>query len=52
MITCYIIDDEQPAIDILKTFIFRTESLSLLGESTDPVAALLAVQQTPPALLF
>ena len=52
MITCYIIDDEQPAIDILKTFIFRTESLSLLGESTDPVAGLLAVQQTPPALLF
>lgn len=52
MITCYIIDDEQPAISILKRYIASTQALSFIGEETDPAAGLLAVQQIAPTLLF
>ena len=39
-ISCYIIDDESEAIDILKEYIEKTPGLSLLGFSQNPVAAL------------
>lgn len=39
-LTCYIVDDESYAIDVLKTFIEETPGLELSGFSTDPKQAI------------
>jgi DNA-binding LytR/AlgR family response regulator len=39
-IPCFIVDDEQGAIDLLKEYIERTPGLELIGTSLSPVAAL------------
>lgn len=40
MLTCYIIDDESRAINVLVSHISKTPSLQLLGSSTKPLEAL------------
>jgi len=51
-ITCAIVDDEQPAIEVLQTFIQRTPGLDLVYYSTDPLAALNALVAAPPMISF
>ncbi|WP_245744928.1 LytR/AlgR family response regulator transcription factor [Hymenobacter actinosclerus] len=45
-------DDEQGAIDILRTFIEKTPFLTLQGSTTNPLEALAMVQNQPVDLLF
>lgn len=52
MITCFIVDDEQGAIDILRTFIEKTPFLSLVGTTTNPLEALQTLQHEAVDLLF
>lgn len=40
MITCYILDDEPHAIEILSKFIQQTPGLQLMGSSLNPLEAL------------
>lgn len=39
-LTCYIVDDEFHAIEILSSFIIKTDGLELVGSSTKPLKAL------------
>lgn len=43
MIRCLIVDDEQPAIDIIKHYIGQTTYLELVSSTTNPVEALQTV---------
>ncbi|UOQ54741.1 LytR/AlgR family response regulator transcription factor [Hymenobacter cellulosivorans] len=52
MISCLIVDDEQGAIDILKTFIDKTPFLTLAGSTTNPIEALSIVQDQAIDLIF
>lgn len=52
MITCFLVDDEQSAIDILRTFIDKTPFLTLVGSSTNPLEALSILQSQPVDLMF
>jgi two-component system, LytTR family, response regulator len=52
MISCIIVDDEQPAIDVLRHFAGRTPSLDLLATFTDPLLALDLLTKRPVDLLF
>ena len=52
MISCLVVDDEQGAIDILRTFIEKTPFLSLKGTTTSPMEALSLMQQQPIDLIF
>ncbi|MCB2379305.1 LytTR family DNA-binding domain-containing protein [Hymenobacter sp. BT635] len=52
MISCLIVDDEQGAIDILKTFIDKTPFLTLAGSTSNPLEALGMVQAQPIDLIF
>ncbi|PJJ47719.1 LytR/AlgR family response regulator transcription factor [Hymenobacter chitinivorans] len=52
MISCLIVDDEQGAIDILKTFIEKTPFLTLAGSTTNPIEALSIVQDQAIDLIF
>ena len=52
MLSCFIVDDEPSAIDILRTFIAMTPSLTLVGSTTNPVEALNMVRQEPVSLIF
>lgn len=52
MISCFIVDDEQSALDILRTYIEKTPFLTLVGSTTDPLQALRVVQSQPVDLLF
>ncbi|WP_239691915.1 LytR/AlgR family response regulator transcription factor [Hymenobacter coccineus] len=45
-------DDEQSAIDILRTFIEKTPFLALVGTTTNPLEALGILQSQPVDLLF
>lgn len=52
-LTCYVVDDESHAVDMLSTYVRQTEGLKLLGHSTDPVQALNAVTgNNPPDVTF
>ncbi len=51
-LTCYIIDDEPPAIKVLEHYIRQTSQLKLLGSSTDAIRGMEAVQEQRPQLLF
>jgi len=52
MISCLVVDDEQSAIDILRTFIEKTPFLKLTGATTNPVEALGWLKQQPVDVLF
>jgi DNA-binding LytR/AlgR family response regulator len=52
MISCFIADDEQSALDILRAYIAKTPFLTLAGCTTDPLEALRVVQSQPIDLLF
>jgi DNA-binding LytR/AlgR family response regulator len=52
-LTCYIVDDEFRAIDLLKRFVAETNGLELAGASDDPVLALdEIVTASPPDITF
>jgi DNA-binding LytR/AlgR family response regulator len=52
-LTCYLVDDEFHAIDVLRSYIEKTPGLTLKGASTDPGAALQQViAKDPPRLTF
>jgi two-component system LytT family response regulator len=52
MITCIIVDDEQPAIDVLEHYIRQTPSLQLVASFTNPLQALQLLNERPVDLLF
>jgi two-component system LytT family response regulator len=51
-LSCYIIDDEFHAVEVLTDYINRTTGLSLAGASTDPVEGLEAINALQPDLIF
>lgn len=52
-LTCYIVDDEFHAIEILRSFIIKTNGLELVGSSTKPLKALEEISSgTPPGIIF
>lgn len=52
MHTCYIIDDEPIALEIIGTYLQRLEGFSVQGAFTNPVKAFEALQQQPVDLIF
>lgn len=52
MIKCVIIDDEQPAINVLENYIKRVPYLQLLGTATNPVAGINLINSTQAELVF
>jgi DNA-binding LytR/AlgR family response regulator len=52
MISCFIVDDEQSAIDILRVFVDKVPFLTLVGSTTNPIEALGIMQRQPVDLLF
>lgn len=53
MISCYVIDDEEHAVEILSDLINRTPGLELLGSSTDPMVGLdIVTSGVAPDLVF
>lgn len=51
-INCLVLDDEQPAVNILKRFIGKTPFLNLVGDTTDAFAALDILRSQSIDLLF
>ena len=51
-LNCMVVDDEPLAVKMLENFISRTSFLSLLASFTDPVAALEAIREQRPQLVF
>lgn len=52
MIRCIVIDDEQPALDVMNHYIAQTPQLELLASTTNPLEGLEMVQQLKPDLVF
>jgi two-component system LytT family response regulator len=52
MITCIIVDDEQPAIDVIAHYVKQIPSLQLLASFTNPLQALQLLNEKPVDLLF
>lgn len=52
MHSCFIVDDEPAAIDVLRTFVSMTPTLTLAGSATNPMEALGAMQREPVDLVF
>ena len=52
MPTCFILDDEPAAIEILRTFVAMVPALTLVGSATNPVVALGLIEREPVDLLF
>ncbi|MBO0932978.1 LytR/AlgR family response regulator transcription factor [Fibrella aquatilis] len=52
MINCFILDDEQAAIDVLTQYIGNTPYLNLVGSTTSVKEAIHLLQQHPAELLF
>lgn len=52
MLTCFIVDDEQSAVDILRQFVAKVPFLTLVGSTTNPLEALATLQQQPVDLVF
>jgi len=52
MIRCYILDDEQPAIDVIKKYISRIPELLLVGTSTNPINAIEFIKKSTIELIF
>ena len=51
-LNCYIIDDEQPAINILKSFVQKMPRLHLVGSNTNALATLALFEKQKIDLLF
>ena len=51
-IRCLLVDDEPPALDVLKSYIASVSSLELAGTCNDAMAALNLLTQQPIDLLF
>ncbi|MEI9806639.1 MAG: response regulator [Bacteroidota bacterium] len=52
MIKCFVIDDEQAAINVLIKFIERTADLKLVGSTTNPVRGISLIQKEEPDVVF
>jgi two-component system, LytTR family, response regulator len=52
MITCFVLDDEQHAINVLTHFISQTPFLQLVGTANNPLQALQFINEQEPDLLF
>ncbi|HRI20829.1 MAG TPA: LytTR family DNA-binding domain-containing protein [Panacibacter sp.] len=52
MLKCFILDDEQHAIDVLTHYCKQTDYLQITGSSTNPVQALQMVNSQPVDILF
>lgn len=50
--SCYIVDDEPLAIDVLESYVKKLDHVELLGLTTDPIKALREVKELKPDLLF
>ena len=50
--TCYIIDDEQHAINIIESYVKKISYLDLIGSSTNPMQGLQCIQSSIIDLLF
>jgi DNA-binding LytR/AlgR family response regulator len=51
-IRCVAVDDEPPALDVLKKYISSVQSLELVGTCSDAIEALNFIQQNPVDLIF
>ncbi len=52
MIRCVIIDDEQPAINVLKNYISRLPNLKLIATETNPINGIEIIKDQKPDLVF
>ncbi|OJW31497.1 MAG: hypothetical protein BGO54_13625 [Sphingobacteriales bacterium 46-32] len=52
MIRCVIIDDEQPAINVLKKYIDRLPNLELIAAETNPLLGIEIVKKEKPDVVF
>ncbi len=52
MLTCYVIDDEKSAVDLLVNFIEKTPFLKLAGSTTNPLEAIQILQNRKVDLVF
>lgn len=52
MIKCAIIDDEQPAVNVVVNYIKRVAELELVGTSTDPLKGVELIKDTNPDVVF
>ena len=52
MIKCVIIDDEQPAINVIQNYIRRMENLELVGTATDPFAGVDLIRRSKADVVF
>lgn len=50
--TCYIIDDEPAAVEVLSRYVTRTSSLSLSGSATSSTIALREITERTPEVVF
>lgn len=51
-LTCYLIDDEHHALELLAAYVERTPGLLLAGRSLDPLKGLAELNRNPPDILF
>ena len=51
-ISCVVVDDEPPALQLVADYVQRTPFLQLAGQTTDPMTAIDLVQQGAAELLF
>src|SRR5436853_2254918 len=51
-IICLAVDDEPPALEVIKKYISGIQSLELVGTCTDAVDALNTIRQHPVDLIF
>ena len=52
MTNCFIIDDEQPAIDVIQNYIKQIPILHLVGSSTNPLQAIETIKKNKVDLVF
>lgn len=52
MIKCFIIDDEQPAINVLSAYISQIQELELVGSDTNPVKGIEKIKLLKPDVVF
>lgn len=52
MINCLIIDDEQPAINIIAAYVEKVPYLNLVATTTDPLEGLSLINEKPIELIF
>jgi DNA-binding LytR/AlgR family response regulator len=50
--TCYVVDDNQHAVDLLTKFIEKTPFLTLIGSTTEALVAVNAILKIQPELIF